>query len=590
VGWSCYPARMQARDFQIAGAERYRAGDLKGAIEALAEASRLAPAEPAYLINLAELARMAGDPAAARRWLQTAEAATERAPSAERFVYLAAGWLDAGDRASALRAAIGSLRLGDTLQGRQLFCEALRGSPPRQDDRALVARAVDEAWGRYDHLLSAATRRLLDSWPATLTELSADPLLGALLRSGPIGGEALERRLTAVRSELLFAPDDEALRPLRANLALQGFINEYAWTVTSREAAELEGLRRASPTADNLLRLAGYACLAERPVADHGSDELRAVLRQQIDEPAAEKRLAEAMPRLTAIHATSEAVQRQYEENPYPRWVKTPSQQPLPLERVLRSALPFAPLQPIPNADAPRILVAGCGTGQHAIHAAQRYQGADVMAVDLSLASLGYAKRKAQDLGVANIAFAQADMLEITGEYDVVDAAGSLQCLPDPTEGAKRLTRALRPGGLFRFGVYSAIARRPLTPARDLGASFPSTPEGIRAFRQALLTAPEGDPVRAGITFSSDFFSLSACRDLLLHVREHQHTIPELREMLDAAGLRFLGFILPPETLNAYRQAFPDDPAATRLDNWSDFEDRHPQTFAMMYQFWAQKA
>ena len=70
--------------------------------------------------------------------------------------------------------------------------------------------------------------------------------------------------------------------------------------------------------------------------------------------------------------------------------------------------------QPIgETAGSPRILVAGCGTGQHAVTTALRYPGGTVLAVDLSLASLAYAKRKSAELRVANIEYRQADILTL---------------------------------------------------------------------------------------------------------------------------------------------------------------------------------
>jgi SAM-dependent methyltransferase len=53
------------------------------------------------------------------------------------------------------------------------------------------------------------------------------------------------------------------------------------------------------------------------------------------------------------------------------------------------------------------ILIAGCGTGQHAIETAQRFAGANVLAIDLSLGSLAYARRlssssKARSIDVAS--------------------------------------------------------------------------------------------------------------------------------------------------------------------------------------------
>jgi SAM-dependent methyltransferase len=395
---------------------------------------------------------------------------------------------------------------------------------------------------------------------------------------------------------LLLGPLPEPLWRLQAALAAQCFINEYIWPVTAEETAAISRLMASPLNAETILRLAAYVPLYGVPgvaelVPGEWPDAVQAVLRQQVSEPAAEQKLAASIPLMTAIRdGVSSAVRRQYEEHPYPRWVRAPRQQPERIERVLRSALPFAELAPLPNPDAPEILVAGCGTGHHALHVAQRYRGARVTAVDLSLASLSYAKRKAEELGVRNIAFAQADLLEIDGrQFDVVDAAGSLQCLADTAEGVRVLSRALRPGGLFRFGLYSAMARRGLQAARDLGATYPASADGIRAFRQVVLGAPADSALKSGVFPSSDFFSASGCRDMLMHVQEHQHTTDDLRRLLDDAELRFLGFVLPPETLNAYRREHPGDQAGLNLAQWGAFETRNPSAFRRMYQFWAQK-
>ena len=55
-------------------------------------------------------------------------------------------------------------------------------------------------------------------------------------------------------------------------------------------------------------------------------DAVTAVLVQQVQEPAAEREIAAAIPSLTAIDdAVSVKVRDQYEEMPYPRWVRTSS-------------------------------------------------------------------------------------------------------------------------------------------------------------------------------------------------------------------------------------------------------------------------
>src|SRR5206468_3479419 len=68
------------------------------------------------------------------------------------------------------------------------------------------------------------------------------------------------------------------------------------------------------------------------------------------------------------------------------------------LDGALRMLFPSIALQPVAGEDGCDILIAGCGTGRQAIDAAQRFHGARVLAIDLSLGSLSYAKRKTREL------------------------------------------------------------------------------------------------------------------------------------------------------------------------------------------------
>ena len=217
--------------------------------------------------------------------------------------------------------------------------------------------------------------------------------------------------------------------------------------------------------------------------------------------------------------------------------------------------------------------------------------------LDLSLASLGYAQRKSKELGLANVEYAQADILKlgaIERRFDIIESVGVLHHLADPWAGWRALMPLLRPGGFMKLGFYSELARRHIPKIREFIASqgFGSTADDIRRIRQALEAA------RASKDFgplleTTDFFSTSACRDLLFHVQEHRLTLSPIAEFLRSEGLTFLGFELDAEgPLQAYRQRFPADPAALDLAQWDAFErDRdNADTFLSMYQFWVQKA
>ena len=129
-------------------------------------------------------------------------------------------------------------------------------------------------------------------------------------------------------------------------------------------------------------------------------EEFDKAFDQQIDEHKQELQLQKTIPVLSIIEdETSVAVRNQYEENPYPRWVNT-SIEPIPYK--IPHFLTRTKLLGLSNyehfSDKPKILVAGCGTGQNAIASASCFKDSQVTAIDLSLSSLGYAKRKTKSL------------------------------------------------------------------------------------------------------------------------------------------------------------------------------------------------
>jgi SAM-dependent methyltransferase len=244
--------------------------------------------------------------------------------------------------------------------------------------------------------------------------------------------------------------------------------------------------------------------------------------------------------------------------------------------------------------DAPDILIAGCGTGYHAAITAARNPGARITAVDLSRTSLAYAMRRCGELGLTNVRFAQADILQLPGwreRFDCVECTGVLHHLRDPSAGWAVLSSLVKPGGVMRIALYSEIARRGLAAARDLVARQRLRPslDGIRAARALVLAQPLASPARQ-LVDSPDFYTASGARDLMMHVQEHCFDTARIAEALDALGLEFLGFELTdPGVAAGYRHRFPEDPTATSLARWGRFEIEHPTTFAGMYQFWVAK-
>jgi 2-polyprenyl-3-methyl-5-hydroxy-6-metoxy-1,4-benzoquinol methylase len=389
-------------------------------------------------------------------------------------------------------------------------------------------------------------------------------------------------------------------------LARQCFINEYVFAVTPQENEDLSLVRDmiasalASGAAIGPMQLAAFAmyvplhaipsaaALLERKWTPAVDD----LLNQQMRDHLRERALRDSILRLTPIEdEISQRVRQQYEENPYPRWVHAAGQvAPTTIDRYLREQFPTGAFMPLNKTENLDVLVAGCGTGQIAIASAQKYLGARVLALDLSLTSLCYAKRSTPDDVAPRIEYAQADILKLAPlerRFDVIDSSGVLHHMADPFEGWRILLWLLRPGGLMHVGLYSEAARRDVWAARKFIADhrFGTTPNEIRRCRQELLETP-----LASVTRFTDFFTTSECRDLLFHVQEARLSIPMLKNFITERGLKFLGFEFSLPILQQYRSHFASSGWTwTDLDRWHAFEMENTNTFSGMYQFWVQK-
>ena len=226
---------------------------------------------------------------------------------------------------------------------------------------------------------------------------------------------------------------------------------------------------------------------------------------------------------------------------------------------------------------------------------ATAYLDARVTAIDLSSASLAYASRKADELGVRNIEFLRADILDLgrlETKFDVISSIGVLHHMADPAEGLRRLTDLLAPGGYMMLGLYSDAARADIVEFRSIIAreGFTPTVEGIRTCRRFIRSYP-GDRFRSLVEEAADFYSTSMVRDLLFHVMEHRFTIPQIADLLAQNSLRFLGFTFQdPAAKACYRATYPADPDMLDLANWAALEAAHPSLFRGMYQFWTTKS
>jgi 2-polyprenyl-3-methyl-5-hydroxy-6-metoxy-1,4-benzoquinol methylase len=196
---------------------------------------------------------------------------------------------------------------------------------------------------------------------------------------------------------------------------------------------------------------------AEKLLQEKWSDDVNSVLKQQLLEPREEFNLRRSIQVLTTIeNQVSLVVQSQYEESPYPRWVRLPKESSKEsLNSYIQNQFPLSSFIRLADDRNPQILIAGSGTGQQPIGTSQSTKGANILAVDLSMSSLAYSKRKTEELDIEFIEYAQADILKLDSlnrTFDVIESSGVLHHIENPFEGWKVLLSLLRTHGLMKLG------------------------------------------------------------------------------------------------------------------------------------------
>lgn len=432
-------------------------------------------------------------------------------------------------------------------------------------------------------------------------------LLHHLMRICPLPDLELEALFVKIRRYLLFnigkIKASDHIIYFFTTLCLQCFTNEYVYFESAEETKfinELEAkitetiMKLNQPELLKLLCLASYRLLHQYDWCQQltALDQLDEIKKRLLEEPLAEKAIVKDIAVFGKISdEVSNKVREQYEQNPYPRWVNAIHFKGILISDFCDKTNLKLYSRKIKDVDVPKILVAGCGTGQHSLETATQFLGCHVTAVDLSLSSLAYAKRKAIEAKLSNLEYMQADILNLARldkEFDIIESVGVLHHMYKPMEGWRVLTKLLKPGGLMRIGLYSDLARQHIVAIRkeiqSLGVGISDA--NMRQFRQSIITS-EFKSHKELIKFN-DFFSLSMLRDLVFHEQEHRFTLPQIANCLEELGLKFCGFGNK-DVISNFGFFHGKNADIYDLELWHKYEENSPKTFRGMYQFWCQK-
>ena len=429
-----------------------------------------------------------------------------------------------------------------------------------------------------------------------------------LIEITPITNLKIEEKIKDLRSKILLKIDSinnlENAFKLVKLIASQCYINEYIYQIKAEENLVLIELEKElknkfeindiNKTILKVALLASYKPLVEfdLPGKILNIPEIKDLVDQQINNPQIEFNIQKNIKSKEIKNSVSKKVKIQYEKNPYPRWEKIALKNApeIPVKHFNNLNLNFN-RELINYWDNINVLVAGCGTGQHALATASKYKRSFITAIDLSINSLSYAKRKADELEIKNIEFVQMDILDlksINKKFNIIESIGVLHHMDNPFKGWRILNDSLENGGMIMIGLYSNIAREHIVKIRNdiKSKSFNFDKKNIIKFREKIISSNNLDYKL--IKQSPDFYSFSNLIDLLFHVQESRFTIPEINKYINNLSLKFCGFENR-QLINLFSKTYRNHKDLYNLDLWNKFELDNPRIFAGMYQFWCQK-
>jgi SAM-dependent methyltransferase len=286
-----------------------------------------------------------------------------------------------------------------------------------------------------------------------------------------------------------------------------------------------------------------------------------------------------------ALLKSKTLIQDFYESNPYPTWTSKPKHSESTLDQLFKK---------LNSKQAPtnnNILVAGCGTGRHAIQLALTYPHAKIIGLDISQASLQYATNKRDEYKIRNLEFIRSDLnniLSLNMEFSLIECIGVLHHLQDPLKGCQAVLSALEGGGIAKIGLYSAYARTPIADLAKLASEneilyIPSNLEKIRNLAIQNYKYKRTNE----IVNSQDFFSRSGCMDLFFNPLEKAFTIRDIHSLIRTLHCEFAGFENGGQKKSPALRTFNEHSSMDFLFNaWEIFENLNPNFFSEMYLFW----
>ena len=442
----------------------------------------------------------------------------------------------------------------------------------------------------------------------SIEEISRNKLFLLCIEECQVSDIDTEKLLTFIRKFILLNINDvkftDKIYNLIESLALNSFFNDYIFYITEEETILVNSIEsnikidKEKITAEvitKILILGMYKNLSNSAFIKNLRNNRLSTkyFNYTFYNPLKEKQFVKSVKKFGDIkNCVSFKVKKQYESFPYPQWIYSDTyKQKTNLKNYINSLGLKVYSDEIYSNNNKSFLIAGCGTGKEAYEYNELLTDVSITAIDLSEKSLGYAIRKCNEHDQHNIDFLNGDILnlgKINKKFDIIISNGVIHHMENPNKGCEILNKCLNKNGLLKLSLYSKTARKYLFKFQENAKlENNNTHEGLRNYRYNIITNKNfhTEPIQNW----GDFYNTSTFKDLVLHEQEYTYTILQIKDMLYNFNLKFCGFQNIKGLHSKFIQEFRSSENLYNLDYWQEFEEKYPETFSRMYQFWCQK-
>ncbi|HEY9620794.1 MAG TPA: class I SAM-dependent methyltransferase [Crinalium sp.] len=250
-----------------------------------------------------------------------------------------------------------------------------------------------------------------------------------------------------------------------------------------------------------------------------------------------------------------EKIRQQYDQAPYPRVpLETSPKRNYELLYKYSLVTPYyLRYQTVIDPKGKLILDAGCGTGFNALILAEANPGAQIVGVDISDASIQLADQRLKFHGFETAEFhvlSIEDLSQLDRQFDYINCDETLYLLPDPIAGLEAMKAVLKPDGIIRFNLHSALQRRHFYRSQALFKRLGvlndgQTDEAVQAVVNTMQRLRPDTTMRA-TAWKSEWEQTEHRGQILVNhllLGDKGYTIPDLFAMLDAADLEFISMV-----------------------------------------------